>query len=318
MDRSSRHLHNSNIILLAPKNRMKSRLPTYALYGEQGSAIGTDWLHCESIAERSRLHDWEIGPHRHESLFQILYIRRGAAQVMLDGATVALRGPCVVTVPSLAAHGFSFSPEVDGVVVTVLEQHLNKLLEGERALKARVMRAHHERLAAAHAQEVAHAVLALRQEFLATASWRGLSIDLALLKLAIALGRSLHAGPDAQTSAGARAVEHVRRFRALIETCFREQPALSRCAGELGITTTQLNRVCRQVLGQTALAVLHARIVLEAQRDLAYTTMTVKQIGLGLGFGDAAYFTRFFQRRTGRAPTAWRAQAGRSGAARSA
>jgi len=58
--------------------------------------------------------------------------------------------------------------------------------------------------------------------------------------------------------------------------------------------------------------VLHARLVLEAQRDLAYTTMTIKQIGLGLGFADAGYFTRFFQRETGRTPTAWRAQAARS------
>ena len=35
----------------------------------------------------------------------------------------------------------------------------------------------------------------------------------------------------------------------------------------------------------------------------------MKQIGLGLGFADAGYFTRFFQRLTGHTPTAWRALA---------
>ncbi len=296
---------------------MDTRLPTYALYGEHGHTIGTDWLHCESIAERSRLHDWEIRPHRHESLFQILYIRRGSVRVQLDGRSAALAAPCAITVPALVPHGFRFSPRVDGVVVTVLEQHIGKLLDSEPVLRARVMRAQYERLEGPNADAVGSAALALRGEFLATAAWRALGIDLALVQLSVALGRSLRDDIALPAGEGARSLEHVRRFRAIVEARFRGQPSLTECAQSLGITTTQLNRVCRQVTRQTALDLLHARTVLEAQRELAYTTMTIKQIGLGLGFVDAAYFTRFFQRHTGRAPTAWRAQAVRAGAAAS-
>jgi AraC family transcriptional activator of pobA len=84
---------------------------------------------------------------------------------------------------------------------------------------------------------------------------------------------------------------------------------LAALAQQLGITSTQLNRVCRQITGRPALALLHERVLLEAQRDLAYTTLSVKQIALGLGFADAGYFTRFFQRLSGRTPTQWRGQA---------
>jgi AraC family transcriptional activator of pobA len=63
------------------------------------------------------------------------------------------------------------------------------------------------------------------------------------------------------------------------------------------------------VLGHSALGVLHARLLLEAQRELGYTAMSVKQVASGLGFSDAGYFTRFFQRLTGQTPTAWRATA---------
>src|SRR5258705_11204258 len=101
-------LHNSNIGRSLPARRsvpMNARLPTYALYGETGgkSGLGVDigWLHCESIAERSRLHDWEIGAHRHESLFQLLVIRSGSCDTTLDGQRLKLRGPCLVTVPAL-------------------------------------------------------------------------------------------------------------------------------------------------------------------------------------------------------------------------
>ncbi|MGS0758095.1 helix-turn-helix domain-containing protein, partial [Roseateles sp. GG27B] len=60
------------------------------------------------------------------------------------------------------------------------------------------------------------------------------------------------------------------------------------------------------VLGHPALALLQARIVLQAKRELTYTTLSVKQIAHELGFADAAYFTRFFQRETQMTPTAWR------------
>ena len=56
-----------------------TRLPTYTLYGEPGRGQAIEPLHCERIAERSQRHDWEIAPHRHEALIQILHIQRGTA-----------------------------------------------------------------------------------------------------------------------------------------------------------------------------------------------------------------------------------------------
>ena len=99
----------------------------------------------------------------------------------------------------------------------------------------------------------------------------------------------------------------MQRLRALVDAQFRRQPTLAALAAEIGVTPTQLNRACHQVLGHSALGVLHARLLLEAQRDLTYTTMSIKQVALGLGFGDAGYFARFFQRLAGRTPSAWRA-----------
>ncbi|MEO8808323.1 MAG: helix-turn-helix domain-containing protein [Burkholderiaceae bacterium] len=288
---------------------MKNTLPSYSLYGEQGRAADIEWLHCESIAERSRLHDWEIRPHRHELLYQILFIRMGRAELALESQNASVRGPCVVTVPALAVHGFHFSSDVDGVVVTVLEPHLRRLLESESGLKDRLLPLRHHPLDRRAAADIGAAVLALRSEYQGTAPWRALAIDAALLRLLLTLGRRLPDANEALPPHGARALEHVQRFRGLVELRFREQPALSSCAAELGITPTQLNRVCQQVLGHAALGVLHARLVLEAQRELAYTNLSIKQIAFDLGFSDAGYFTRFFQRRTGSAPTVWRTAA---------
>ncbi len=291
--------------------RAAAGLPAYALYGEADQAPAADPLHCESIAERSRLHDWEIRPHRHALLAQMLWVRRGRVEATLDGLVLALTGPAVVTVPSMAAHGFRFAPEVDGLVFTVQERHLHALATRAPGLAQALLQLRAWAPARAEARVLGAAAAALRDELRTPAPWRAPAIDAALLALFVAIARALPPEAPAVDAPGERALAHVRRFRALVEAHYREQPAVAVLAARLGITPTQLNRVCREVLGRPALAVLHTRLVLEAQRELAYTSMSVKQVALGLGFADAAYFTRFFKRATGRAPSAWRAEAPR-------
>jgi AraC family transcriptional activator of pobA len=52
--------------------------------------------------------------------------------------------------------------------------------------------------------------------------------------------------------------------------------------------------------------VLQARLLLQAQRELGYTNLSIKQIAFELGYSDAAYFTRAFRRGAGQAPAQWR------------
>ena len=57
--------------------------------------------------------------------------------------------------------------------------------------------------------------------------------------------------------------------------------------------------------------VVNARIVHEAQRELVYSSLSVKQIADLLGFADEAYFGGFFKKQTGRRPTEFRTMARR-------
>ncbi len=284
-------------------------LPTYTLYGEADSPPSIDWLHCESIAERSSRHGWEIRPHRHATLFQILYIRRGSGEAMVDAGLSSLRGPCVLTVPALVPHGFRFRPGIDGHVFTVLQAHIDRVLASAPALPARLLRPRVMPLSGIEAAAIDRAAAQLKAEFQGTQAWRALAIDASLCALLVALERAAPRLEPQGARRGSRAALHLERYRALVDTSFRSQPSLATLAQQLGITPTQLNRVCRQLTGRSALALLHARVMLEAQRDLTYTTLSVKQIALGLGFGDAGYFTRFFQRLSGRTPTQWRGAA---------
>jgi AraC family transcriptional activator of pobA len=289
-------------------SRRSSGTPVYSLYGEDGRSSALDGLHLESIADRSRLHNWEIQPHRHGALVQLLLIERGRVTVRMDEEERVLRAPALVWVPALAVHGFRFAPETEGLVVTLDQGRLRDLLDHLPELLESLSE---PRLVALdRGATVTRALFAvghgLREDYAGTGAWRGPALDHAVALLATQAAR-FGAAEGAHHAAGeGRAVQHLARYRDQVERHYRRQPAVAELAAPLGITPTQLNRLCRRHLQCSALAVLHQRVLLEAKRELGYTTLMVRQIADGLGFADPAYFTRFFLRHTGRSPSAWR------------
>ncbi len=77
----------------------------------------------------------------------------------------------------------------------------------------------------------------------------------------------------------------------------------------LGVTPTHLSRCCNETCGRPAHALLSDRVLYEARMMLKETTRPIHEIAAELGYGSAAYFTRSFQKATGRTPTAFRRDA---------
>jgi AraC family transcriptional regulator, transcriptional activator of pobA len=294
-----------------PKPQPVTSPPLYELYGEIGRDAALDGLHMESIADRSRLHNWEIQPHRHAALVQLLLIESGTARVQIDGLLLELRAPAIVWVPMLVVHGFAFSPETEGHVITLDQARVRSLIGSSRGLWQGLGASRVAALAvdSPQGQTLLAIARALRDDYAGASPWRTQVLDGAVLMAAALVARlPLLAAETAEAAEPeGRAMQHLARYREQVERHYRSHPTLDTLAAPLGITTTQLTRLCRQHLNCSALDVLHQRLLLEAKRELSYTTLQVRQIADGLGFADPAYFTRFFQRLTGRSPSGWRA-----------
>jgi AraC family transcriptional activator of pobA len=118
-------------------------------------------------------------------------------------------------------------------------------------------------------------------------------------------GRKLrHVAPQHETQAPA--TQLVVSFRGRVEQHFRSQLPLSAYCDLMGVSPVRLMRACKSVLGCKPSAVIHERLMLEAKRELMYTSNPASQIADGLGFEDAAYFSRFFKQRTGLSPLEFR------------
>lgn len=288
---------------------MKSIVPTYALYGEHGKNLVPESLHCESIPQRSRLYDWEIKPHRHDLFVQILYIRSGVADIQLDDRRFSVHGPCALYVPALHAHGFRFSEDIDGAVVTIVTQQMESLLARHADLLPHFQAPRHLPFDPEEAayRPFSQSIEQLLAEYGETHPWRLPLLESLLGTVLVLMARRI--APLAGRRPGrrsSRGVLHLHRFKTLLNRSFREQRDIAYYARRVGITPTQLNRICRDELGLSALGVINDRLLTEARRDLAYSSLSVKEIALTLGFSDPGYFSRFFTKHAGASPSAFR------------
>jgi len=284
-------------------------IPSYRLYGEQQAWPTPELLHHESIAERSRIHDWTIRPHRHPDLYQMLYIRSGQAGLNLDGRESGLALPCLLMIPPVSVHGFSFSRDIDGHVVTFPDFVLHNFLAPASDLLdlfsgAGVL----EGLKGQGAVELDGHFRELEREYTINDPARILALEARLGMILVLFTREIASQREPDAAVADRGVRHLRRFQALIEEHFRGWLSIEDYAAALGITTTQLNNICRTRAGSSALQLVHERVVLEAKRNLVYTFMTVSEIAYALGFSDPAYFSRFFNKRVGVPPSVFRAR----------
>lgn len=277
-------------------NSPGSLFPAYDLYGDQEGLPPQEFFHCETIKVRSQRYDWEIAPHVHPALSQVLFVARGRVDVRMGGQDRVLVGPQLVVVPCGTVHGFRFSPDVVGFVVTVSQRFLESFARPD-ALHARL------RHVAVHAPDpsATRRLLLLARELMRAVQSRPVA-DSHLLQRA--LGEAwlrLAIGQLAIEAREERAL--VRRFEALVETSYRTHRPLSFYAAELNCTARTLTRQVREGLGMTPMQLVNRRLLIEARRLLRFTNARCSEVAAELGFEDASYFSRFYLRLAGVRPS---------------
>lgn len=93
------------------------------------------------------------------------------------------------------------------------------------------------------------------------------------------------------------------RFRELIEAHLAMDKSPSAYASMMNISEVYLNEAVRKTTGLSAGAYLRSRVIVQAKRQLAYTSMSAKEIAYSLGYGDYAYFSRLFRKSVGVSPS---------------
>jgi AraC family transcriptional regulator, transcriptional activator of pobA len=294
---------------------MASTLPLFHLYGDPPDDQAFDFIHAETIASRSSIHDWTIRAHRHRNLFQILLIERGGGEMTFDASRLPFAAPAAILVPSAIAHGFRFEPNVtDGWVLSFTEDAAEPLTDraGDALARLRALAAEpivpiadeteRARLSAQCKEMFEEGSLAREGYRLAM---RGL---LVLIAVSVARLAASRARTGAVTLQPADAT--VAQLRALVDENFRSQRQLGFYAEKLAMTVDRLNDHVKRSTGVTAGHLIRQRVLTEAKRQLVFTTQPIHDISEELAFADPSHFARFFRKQTGTTPHEFRDQRG--------
>lgn len=290
----------------APKAK-RTTVPKVRLYVERPET--KNWfVHVGHVTERGR---WRTEPHAHPAYGQVIFVRNGRGVMNLEGSSVPFEGPCALLLPTECVHGLDYEVDVDRWVVTIEVAYLTQVNAKLREFISlwslpRMIPLSHSPEAG---MEFCSLINSLKQEADSEAVGHVVGTEALLTSLLLMLVRQTRLEQTSNDGAIRNDIRQVDRFRKLIDEHFRENLPLQDYASMMAVSLVQLRAACASASEQSPTKMIHARIVTEAKRNLIFGDMSVEQIAFYLGFADAAYFTRFFRREVGQAPSQFRVAA---------
>ncbi len=242
-------------------------------------------------------------PHRH-AYHEIIWIREGVAEHLLDGDRLRLPSGTLLIVPKGRIHRFHPSAECRGTVMRFTEEfllapspELFSQIVGHRALhpsegQAALMTSYFALLRQEYEREDPYQLQALRYL---------LAAFIARLK-ELFLSEARLTPPDFSDT-----LELWSKLNQLVERHFTREHRASFYADALMVSPRKLGRIARLYTGKHLSEIIDERLVTEAKRLLLYSGLSVKEIAVRLGFEEHSYFSRVFKKLTGKTPLEYRA-----------
>ncbi|GAA6181943.1 MULTISPECIES: helix-turn-helix transcriptional regulator [unclassified Shimia] len=228
----------------------------------------------------------------------LLWTTRGQGRVLLHGLRRGFGAHNAIFVPAGKVFSFELGLQVQGLATLIPN-------DGRATLPDRTQ---HLRLQDGTEQAELTAILdALRRELHQERALMSEALNAHARLLSVTLRRDIQ---SAGAQPPARASERiVRRFCDILATEFTSGRPMAWYADQLDITPTHLTRVCRQAAGLTAAEMLSQMVQHRARCLLRDSEAPINRVANALGFGSAAYFTRFCQQHFGASPSQLRKSA---------
>ncbi|GFE50120.1 hypothetical protein So717_18730 [Roseobacter cerasinus] len=250
----------------------------------------------QTLSQLSMGQDWRLSLVHDRPAHLLIWVTRGQGRVLMDGQRQGVGTHSAIVLP--ACHLFSLELGRQSIAqVVVIPQETDLLMPKiPRLLRIRdsmVMNELNTLIEAAGREQSSGRPLC-RQSMEAFG---------ALISVWIQRQIAMEEHAPARRNAAARLCS---AYCAQINAHFATPMTMSDHAEALGVTPTHLTRACKAATGKTAAELLTERVLHEARCLLAETNVPAQDIARHLGFGSAAYFTRFMQHHTRATPTALR------------
>ncbi|MCB5907444.1 helix-turn-helix transcriptional regulator [Streptomyces pinistramenti] len=273
-----------------------------------GAPPGAEVLGFSGLLARARGHGVDPYAPKRPGFHELITVRSGTLRCAVDFTEHELTEGSWLWVRPGQIHQYrSDLSDAEGTVVLFLPGFLNSAV----VEAARVDQHPWQRPVAptgADGQAVRSVLALLESEYRRPAALP-LEVHIEVVRhlLAVLVLRLAHLyGGRADNEAGSAAF---RGFRRAVERDFTRTHRVEDYAAGLGYSVRTLTRATRATAGCGAKQFIDDRILLEAKRLLVHTDLPATAIGERLGFPGATVFTKFFRRRSGETPAAFRTRA---------
>lgn len=250
-------------------------------------------------------------PHRHD-FQEILWVRSGYGKQAFDGQVFPIQANSFYLIAKGQVHQLITGIDLDGLVIRFSEHFLPNFPASEMGhyqpvLFNNVSIKHTLSLQDGEVGEfetLLHQILQTYENAEERGQYEILRHLLTVLLIKLQQVQS-HIMQAEQTAVPADS-QQFQRFSELLEEQFSRTHAVQDYADTLHLTPRQLSTLVTKFLGKTAKQAIEERLMLEAQRYLTFTNLSVKEIAYSLGYKDPSYFSKSFKKRHGVAPQAYK------------
>jgi AraC family transcriptional activator of pobA len=280
------------------------------LYGDVEHQPNAGYIFSELIETRSRSFNWVIHPHFHTRLYQIFCIESGEIELSAPVSGKKLATPCIMLIPPTVIHGFEYSEDVVGRILTVSEVLLDGIFQNPSAMTLALSDFQCVLFDAASPepfQEVLKLLLLIDEELFANRVEKNSLLQAYFSQLFILMYRQLQTNKKENIAEGHHGLKYIHRFQKSIKSSTYPK-SIPEFAAELSITSVHLNRICQALAGKSASQMVQEHLIYQAQKYLTHTTYTVSEIAYLLKFEYPNYFAKLFRKHTGVSPKTYREQ----------
>ena len=234
--------------------------------------------------------------------FEILWIKRGAGTLLVNGCKSILSDHCIYVLspgrlclltPEDWTEGYIISFPLEFLCYTDSQGNFSWLLHHySDAIKFPTIPIEPEVL-----DEMEQLVVKMRREF-EYRFLRGSNIMRGLLELFL-IYFSSHFKPALHDFASRRDQGLVRKFLTVVKSNFKTMKMVGEYANELCVTPNYLNQVVKRSTGFPARHHIQQCIINHAKSQATYSDLSMKEIAYALGFEDYAHFSKYFKNISG-------------------
>ena len=275
------------------------------LYGDEQGKYSSEYIFLELIATRSQTFNWIIKPHVHSHLFQVFFIQKGSLEFLQGQEKTNIVAPCVLLIPPTFMHGLTYTPDVEGHILSVSDGVIHELFKSSTAFLANCDRIHvinnfkNEK----GFDSIINTLNMLENELFSEHLERMIMLKAILSSLFVSLFRLCNIESESQNNSTNG--KYFRKFLQLVKASGQEK-SIPWYADELHISPVHLNRICKAMSGKPATELIHQNTIMEAQKYLLHTSYSISEIAYQLNFEYPNYFARKFKKHTGMTPQEFR------------